>query len=142
MAEKVELEIVTPARSVYDGKADEVVLPGVEGQLGVLPGHLPLLTALDIGELIIRNDGKERRFGIEGGFAEVDRARVTVLTEECYGVDEIDIEHARQMLQDAERELDALEKLSNDGDVEENLVEHHRKMLKRARMRMVLSDKE
>ena len=142
MAEKIELEIVTPARSVFDGKADEVVLPGAQGQLGVLPGHLPLLTSLDIGELIVKEGGKTRRFGIEGGFAEVGPDRVTVLTEECYGVSDIDIEHARQLMAEAEQEINRLEKLSTEELPEEDLLAHHKKMLRRAQTQLLLHDKE
>lgn len=138
---QIQLEIVTPARAVLKQKVDEVVLPGAQGQLGILPDHLPLITALGIGEMIIKSQDKARTFFVDGGFAEIRENVVTVLTEECHGVDEIDVEHARRLLQDAESSLSALEERSKKEDVEEDVLEHHRKMLKRAQVRLLMSDK-
>lgn len=139
---KIKLEVVTPARAVLDIKVDAVDLPGIEGQLGILPDHLPLLTGLDVGEMIVRGPEGERRFFIDGGFAEVLGHKVTVLTEFCDGVDEIDIEHARQVKEQAEKDLSALEERSKSEPVEEDALEHHRKMLKRANTRLLLGEKK
>jgi len=136
----IALEVVTPARAVLKEKVKSVVLPGVEGQMGILPGHLPLLTALDFGQMIVDTNEGLRSFAVDGGFAEISRDQVTVLTEGCEGVSDIDVEHARQVLKQAEEELNALEKLSQDEDVEDDVMEHHRKMLRRARNRLVLGE--
>lgn len=138
---ELHLEVVTPARAVLKQKVDEVILPGVYGQLGILPGHIPLVTSLEIGELIIKVNGKAKTFVIDGGFAEVRDDRVTLLTEACEGVDEIDIEHARQLLKDSEHELSLLEERAQKEPVEENLLEHHRKMIMRSRVRLLNGEK-
>ena len=142
MTNSLHLEVVTPARAVLSEKVEEVVLPGADGQLGILPGHIPLITALNIAEMIIKVDGKARTFVVDGGFAEIRDDRITVLTEGCEGVDEIDIEHARQLLHDAETELSLLEERAQKETVEEDLMEHHRKMIQRARVRLLAGDKK
>ena len=143
MSEKaqIQIEVVTPARAVLKQRVEEVVLPGAEGQLGILPDHLPLITALGIGEMIVKGPDKVRTFFVDGGFAEIRDNVVTVLTEDCHGVDEIDVEHARQLLHQAESSLSALEERAKKEGVEEDLMEHHRRMLKRAQVRLLMSDK-
>lgn len=136
MAAMLELEVVTPERAVLHEHVDDVVLPGVRGEMDILPGHLPLLAALDVGQLTIRKDGKERNFLIDQGYAEVVEDRVTVLTEACEGVDDIDIEQAKRVLEEAREELMELEEVSKTKQVEEELFESHRMALKRQRMRM------
>ncbi len=137
MADKIKVEVVTPASAVLDVKASEVVLPGIQGELGVLPGHLPLLTALDIGEMVVHTDSGARRFVLEGGFAEILRAKVTILTESCKGVDELDIEHARSLKAKAEQSIKDLEARSKTEPIEEDVLEHHKKQLKLAQMQLL-----
>lgn len=96
IAEKIDLEIVTPERLVLGETVDEVILPGSEGYLGVLPGHAPLLTALGVGEVSYRAGERWRHLAVSGGFAEVLRDRVSVLAETCERAEEIDLERARQ----------------------------------------------
>ena len=139
---RIKVEVVTPASAVLDVKATEVVLPGIEGQIGVLPGHLPLLTALDIGEMIVHTEQGKRRFVLEGGFAEVLRSKVTILTESCKGTDELEIEHARSLKDKAERDIRALEERSKTEAIEEEVLEHHRKMLKLAQMQILHADEK
>ena len=103
MAEgKLELQIVTPERLVLAEPVDEVVLPGSEGYLGVLPGHAPLLTALGVGEVEYRVAGKKHFLAVAGGFAEVLRDRVIVLAETAERPEEIDLERAKEARQRAE----------------------------------------
>ena len=73
------LEIVTTEETVYSGEVDIVIAPGVEGQLGILPRHAPLLTAISNGEIIARNGAAEERIAVSGGFLEVSNDRVTIL---------------------------------------------------------------
>ena len=101
----LQLEVVTPERAVLRETVDDVVLPGELGQMDVLPGHLPLLTILDVGPMIIRQDGKERFFLIDRGYAEVADDKVTVLTESCDGVNDIDVEQAREVLKRLEEKV-------------------------------------
>ena len=79
MADTLRLEVVTPTRRVLEGRANEVRIPGVMGELGVLPGHTPLLTSLGTGELSWTDGAKRGRLVIQGGFAEVQPDSVTVL---------------------------------------------------------------
>ncbi len=100
--DKLDLEIVTPERLVVSETVDEVVLPGTEGYLGVLPGHAPLLTALAPGAISVRSGGRERHLAVSGGFLEILRGRVTVLATTCERAEEIDLERARRAREKAE----------------------------------------
>ena len=73
------LRVLAPDQSVFDGTADEVILPSTTGQLGILPGHVSLLTALDFGVLRVREGNGWKAIALQGGFAEVDADEVTVL---------------------------------------------------------------
>jgi F-type H+-transporting ATPase subunit epsilon len=73
------LRVLAPDQSVFDGNADEVILPSTTGQLGILPGHVSLLTALDFGVLRVREGNGWKAIALQGGFAEVDSDEVTVL---------------------------------------------------------------
>jgi F-type H+-transporting ATPase subunit epsilon len=101
----IELQVVTPARQVFSQPVDEVVLPGAEGYLGVLPGHAPLLTALDAGVLRWRAGARKGAVAISAGFAEVLRERVSVLAETAERSEEIDVDRARESKRRAEGEL-------------------------------------
>ena len=101
----ITLEIVTPSRLVFSEPVDEVVLPGSEGYLGVLPGHAPLLTSLGVGELVCRRGNRRTYMAVSGGFAEVLNDRVSVIAGTCERADEIDVERAREKKREAEEEL-------------------------------------
>ena len=73
------LRVLATDQNVFDGSADEVILPSTTGQLGILPGHISLLTAIDIGVLRVRANGAWNSIALMGGFAEVDSDEVTVL---------------------------------------------------------------
>ena len=73
------LRVLAPDQSVFDGNADEVILPSTTGQLGILPGHVSLLTALDFGVLRVREGNGWKAIALQGGFAEVYADEVTVL---------------------------------------------------------------
>ncbi len=103
----LHLEIVTPERRAYDDEVDGVQLPGIEGELGILPHHTPLLSMLGAGELRIRKAGHEELFAIVGGFVQVKPDRVVVMAENADLASEIDLEKADQARRDAERVLDA-----------------------------------
>lgn len=106
MAEKqLLLEVVTPDRLVLSTEADVVVLPGVEGQFGVLPGHIPFLSALEIGEMYYKSAGKTEFLAVNGGFAEVTGEKVTIVAESAEVGREIDVERAKRALERAEKRL-------------------------------------
>jgi F-type H+-transporting ATPase subunit epsilon len=102
----IRLEIVTPERQVYADDVDAVVLPGSEGELGVLPHHAPLITTLGLGELRIRKSGVEDHFAIVGGFLQVRPDKVVVMAETADMASEIDLELAMEARREAERALE------------------------------------
>lgn len=101
----IHLEIVTAERSLFSEDVDLVTAPGVEGELGILPHHVPLLTALTYGELIARKGGEEFSFVIGGGFLEVRPNRIVVLADLAERAEEIDIERAEEARRRAEESL-------------------------------------
>ena len=105
MAETLQLEVVTPTHRVLAGRASEVRIPGVLGELGVLPGHTPLLTSLGTGELKWTEGPTEDRLVVQGGFAEIQPDAVTVLASIAETVDQIDVGAARAALEAAEAGL-------------------------------------
>ena len=100
------LEIVTPERLAYSDTVDAVNLPGIEGELGVLPHHAPLVSMLGVGELRIRKGGAEESFAIVGGFLQVRPDRVVVMAETADMASEIDLERAQEARREAERALE------------------------------------
>jgi F-type H+-transporting ATPase subunit epsilon len=108
MAEKeLLLEVVTPDRLVLSTEAEVVVCPGVEGQFGVLVGHIPFLSALDIGEMYYRKGGQTEDLAVSGGFAEVTGTKVTIVAEAAEKGREIDVERAMRAKERAEKRLAA-----------------------------------
>jgi F-type H+-transporting ATPase subunit epsilon len=103
----IQLEIVTPERLAYAETVDSVQLPGVEGELGVLPGHAPLVSMLGVGELRIRKGGVEESFAIVGGFLQVRPDKVVVMAETADMASEIDLEKAQEARREAERALES-----------------------------------
>jgi F-type H+-transporting ATPase subunit epsilon len=100
------LEIVTPERLAYSDTVDAVNLPGIEGELGVLPHHAPLVSMLGVGELRIRKGGTEESFAIVGGFLQVRPDKVVVMAETADLASEIDLEKAQQARREAEQALE------------------------------------
>ena len=90
----LRLEIVTAEGTVFADDVNEVVAWGIEGQLGILPHHVPLMTMLQPGDLLIRKDNEEHYLAISGGFLEVRPDKVIILADACERAEEIDIERA------------------------------------------------
>jgi F-type H+-transporting ATPase subunit epsilon len=103
----LQLEIVTPERLAYSDEVDSVQLPGIEGELGVLPHHAPLISTLGVGELRIRKGGAEESFAIVGGFLQVLPTKVVVLAETADMASEIDLEKAQEARREAEKALES-----------------------------------
>jgi F-type H+-transporting ATPase subunit epsilon len=101
----IHCEIVSQDRKVFEGDADIVVLPGTDGEMGILPHHAPLLTTLKIGIIKVRSGGKEEIFTIAGGVAEVQPDVVTVLADAAENVEEIDVARAEAARRRAEEIL-------------------------------------
>jgi len=101
----IRLDIVTAERVVFSEEVDVVVAPGIEGQLGILPHHAPLMTTLQPGELRVRQGGEEFSLAISGGFLEVRPDRVIVLADAAERAEEIDISRAEEAKRRAEERL-------------------------------------
>lgn len=100
------LEIVTPERLAFSDTVDAVNLPGIEGELGILPHHAPLVSMLGVGELRIRRGGEEESFAIVGGFLQVRPDKVVVMAETADMASEIDLERAQHAKREAEQALE------------------------------------
>ena len=96
MSEQLNLEVVTPNRTVMVEDVESVTLPGIEGELGILPEHIPLLTTLDTGIMSYKSSsGKTQAIAVHWGYAQVEGNSVRVLAELAETADEIDIERAK-----------------------------------------------
>ena len=104
----IRCEIVSQDRTVFQGDVDIVILPGVAGEMGILPHHAPVLTILKYGVIKVRKDGKEDVFTVAGGMAEVQPDIVTILADAAENIKEIDVTRAQAAKKRAE---DALAKL-------------------------------
>jgi len=101
----LRLEIVTAERTVFADDVSEVVAWGIEGQLGILPHHAPLMTMLQPGDLLIKKDDEEHYLAISGGFLEVRPDKVVILADACERAEEIDMERAEAARRRAEEIL-------------------------------------
>ena len=134
MAEKMKLEIVTPYSKVLDELVDEVTATGKMGEFGILPGHAPFLTSLNIGELCYKKDGLTVSMALNWGYFEVQDDKIIVLVETAERSDEIDLERAKAALGRAE---DALKKLTS----EDKQFKVYEAALERALIRMQVAGK-
>src|SRR5215207_8467265 len=100
------LEIVTPDARVYSDTIDNVVIPTVEGEVGILPGHIPLLTQVEHGELRVTKGTETLFLAVSGGFAEVEGDRVHVLAEHAISEEKIDEKAVEAALARAQKELE------------------------------------
>lgn len=103
----MRLEIATAERVVYSEDVEILVAPGMDGQLGILPNHAPLLTALQPGEIRVVREGEEAYMAVSGGFLEVMANRVTILADTAERAEEIDIERAEEAMQRAQERIES-----------------------------------
>jgi F-type H+-transporting ATPase subunit epsilon len=113
----VELTIVTPEGQAYHGDVESVVLPGAEGDFGVLSGHEPFLSALRNGGLELTADGQKRLAAVSRGYAEIHGDKVNVMVGACEWADEIDLERAERARQRAQKALEEA-RSTEDGEAE------------------------
>ena len=104
----ISLKVLAPNQNVFEGEAEEVILPSTTGQLGVLPGHISLVTAIDIGVLRVRNNSKWESIALMGGFAEIESDEVTVLVNSAEIGSQINSKDAEEALNQAKAELNKL----------------------------------
>ncbi len=105
----LQLDIVTPEKKVFSDAVDHVYLPGADGEIGVLPMHAGLVTALKPGELRYLHNGKEVKLAVGSGFAEVTQTKVVVLTDMALGEEEIDEQSAEDAINRAKEKLASVE---------------------------------
>jgi len=101
----IHLTIVTPQRKLVDREVDEVVLPGGEGHFGVLPGHAPLLSSLQVGEISFRQGSESGHVAVAWGFVEVLPEKVSVLADIAERAEDIDVERAKKARERAEQRM-------------------------------------
>lgn len=131
----VQVDIVSPERKVYEGEVRMVIAKGVEGELGILLGHVPVVTPLKTGVLRLLVDNKEYPIAVSGGFLEVRPDKVTVLAETAELPEEIDVDRAQNAKERAERRLSELNKDDKEFKV-------HEAALQRAINRLSIANKE
>lgn len=105
------LEIVTPEARVFSDHVDTVVIPTVDGEIGILPGHIPLLTQVQDGELRVTKDGRVQHLAVGGGFVQVEGDRVSVLAEHAMREEAIDEEAVQKAVARAQEALSTREDL-------------------------------
>lgn len=125
------VRVIAPDKTVWDANAQEVILPSTTGQLGILPGHAPLLTALDIGVMRVQVDKNWLPIALMGGFAEVEENELTVLVNGAELGSAIDAEAAKTAYSDTQANLD---KARASGTRQEQLQANQ--AMKRARARL------
>ena len=113
MAETLKLEIVTPEAKIYSEEVEMVTLPGSEGELGIYPNHVPLMTQVHAGEIIVNRDGAEEVLAVGEGFIEVTGDHVAILTDNAANSDDIDEAAAEEARAKAEQ------RLAEGGDISE-----------------------
>ncbi|MBO2944762.1 F0F1 ATP synthase subunit epsilon [Paenibacillus sp. F411] len=101
------LEIVTPDRLVYSEQANSITVRGVEGELGILPGHIPFVTPLQVAPVFVKIGNQTTAFAVQGGFVEVRKDKVVILAESAEKATEIDLERAEAAKSRAEARLGA-----------------------------------
>ena len=111
MAGTLKLEIVTPEAKIYSEDVDMVTLPGVEGEMGIYPMHLPLMTQISAGEIFARKNGQDHFLAVGEGFVQITGERVAILTDMAIKADDIDEARAEEARRRAEARLN--EKLSD-----------------------------
>lgn len=112
MAQSLKLEIVTPEAITYSEDVDMVTLPGVAGEMGIYPMHIPLMTQLVSGEVVARKGGQDVLLAVGDGFAEITGERVAILTDMAIRADDIDEAQAEEARRRAEARLE--EKLTDE----------------------------
>lgn len=117
---KLQIRVIAPDQIVWDASAEEVILPSSTGQLGILKGHIPLLTALDIGVMRVKVDKEWQPIILLGGFAEVDNNNITILVNGAETVSEINmieaqdnLDKATQILAEAQSNKEKIEATQN-----------------------------
>ncbi len=127
----MQLQIITAEREVFSGEVDAMAAPGLEGELGILPNHAPLMTLLQPGELMVRAGGEESYLALTGGYLEVLGNQVIILADAAEDVDEIDEARAQEAVERAQQRM-----ANRESDVE---LEQAAASLRRAQVRVTVA---
>ena len=138
MSNQLNLEIVTPHRTVLVEEVDSVTLPGIEGELGILPEHIPLLTTLDTGIVSYSSSGKIQAIAVHWGYAQVEGNSVSVLAELAETAAEIDLERAKDAENKAKETLVSGDH-ATDWKAEESRQNKYESKLKRSIVRQIVA---
>ncbi|MCH8473941.1 MAG: ATP synthase F1 subunit epsilon [Opitutales bacterium] len=126
----LHLEIVTPQGKAYESPVDQVILPTKQGEVGLLPGHLPLLTQVDAGELRVLHGGKTEYLAVSAGFAQVMQDKISVLTESAIDVAQIEPAVVERAMAKAEAKLkEAVDMEPEELERLETMVRYHQAQL-------------
>ena len=140
MADKLNLEVVTPFRTVLNEDVDSVTLPGIEGELGILPEHVPLLTTLDTGILTyVNSNGNTQAIAVHWGYAQVDGNNVRVLAELAETADEIDLPRALEAEKKAMELLQSGDPTTSEWEDEESRQKIYENKLRRSFVRQTVA---
>jgi F-type H+-transporting ATPase subunit epsilon len=130
----LNVKVITPDKTVWDDQAEEIILPSTTGQLGILSGHAPLLTALEVGVLRVRANKEWKAIALMGGFAEVEEDEIKILVNGAELGDNIDQDAARNQYQEAQTRF---QKVENSDDRQEKIQAEN--SMKKARARLQAS---
>ena len=140
MADKLSLEVVTPFRTVLNEDVDSVTLPGIEGEFGILPEHVPLLTTLDTGIMsYVNGTGNPQAIAVHWGYAQVDGNNVRVLAELAETADEIDLPRAQEAEKKAKQLLQSGDPTASEWKDEESRQKIYENKLRRSFVRQTVA---
>ena len=140
MADKLSLEVVTPFRTVLNEDVDSVTLPGIEGELGILPEHVPLLTTLDTVIMsYVNGSGNTQAIAVHWGYAQVDGNNVRVLAELAETADEIDLPRAQEAEKKAKELLQSGDPPASEWEDEESRQKIYENKLSRSVVRQAVA---
>ena len=140
MADKLSLEVVTPFRTVLNEDVDSVTLPGIEGELGILPEHVPLLTTLDTGIMsYVNSSGNTQAIAVHWGYAQVDGNNVRVLAELAETADEIDLPRAQEAEKKAKELLQSGDPPTSEWEDDESRQKIYENKLSRSVVRQAVA---
>lgn len=109
MADKLTFSLVSPEAELFSGDVDQVNIPGSEGDLGILPNHSPLMAAIRTGAITVYADGEETQYFVQGGFADVTPAGLTVLAEKAALLSDVNAETLQADIETATKALEGME---------------------------------
>jgi len=140
MPDKLSLEVVTPFRTVLNEDVDSVTLPGIEGELGILPEHVPLLTTLDTGIMsYVNGSGNTQAIAVHWGYAQVDGNNVRILAELAETADEIDLTRAQEAEKKAKELLQSGDPTASEWEDEESRQKIYENKLRRSFVRQTVA---